>query len=316
MKARIGIPRALLYYPYYPLWKNFFEALGCEVVVSTPTNKSILNNGSCVSENEFCLPVKIFYGHVLDLEDKVDFIFIPRIVSVKKDTYTCPKFLGLPDMIRAIDRPLPKILSPTINLNLGLRKYYSTILNVGRLFNKSYFKIGYSYISALKELNITKLRQEEVWIKNKKETSGIKIGVVGHGYNIYDSYLTMNLIKRLENLGVDPVVCDSVPSFLVEKEAATLSKELFWNYEREIVGATFHWLRNKTVDGIIYVLTFACGPDSLMQVLLEHEAKNNPNKIPFMSLVIDEHSAEAGLVTRLEAFIDMLNRREAKEVFV
>lgn len=316
MKARIGIPRALLYYPYYPLWKKFFETLDCEVVVSASTNKSILNNGSCISENEFCLPVKIFYGHVLDLKDKVDFIFIPRMVSVKKDTYTCPKFLGLPDMIRAIDRPLPKIISPTINLNLGLRKYYSTILDVGRLFDRSYFKIGYAYVSALKEFNAIRLSQEKDWIKSKRETTGVKIGIVGHGYNIYDSYLTMNLIKRLENLGVNPVVCDSVSSSFVEKETATLSKELFWSYEREIVGAAFHWLRNKTVDGVIYVLTFACGPDSLMQVLLEHEAKNNPNKIPFMSLIIDEHSAEAGLVTRLEAFIDMLSRRETKEVFV
>ncbi|MBI4744167.1 MAG: hypothetical protein HY776_05050 [Actinobacteria bacterium] len=316
MRPTIGIPRGLLYYSYYPLWKNFFEALGCDVVVSSSTNKSILNKGSAVSENEFCLPVKIFYGHVLDLTDKVDFIFIPRVVSVKKGTYTCPKFLGLPDMIKAIDKPLPKILSPTVNLNLGFKKYYSTILEVGKLFTQSYFKIGYSYVSALKEFKNTKLKQEEEWIKSKKETSEVKIGLVGHDYNIYDSYLTMNLTKRLEALGVKTVTCDSLPSHLIEKEVSTLPKKLFWSYEEEIVGAAFHWLRDRTVDGIIYVLTFACGPDSLIQVLLEHEAKNSSGKIPFMSLVIDEHSGEAGLITRLEAFIDMLGRRETEKVLV
>lgn len=42
---RIGIPRALYYYRYYPLWQTFFQSLGCEVVFSDPTTKETLDNG-------------------------------------------------------------------------------------------------------------------------------------------------------------------------------------------------------------------------------------------------------------------------------
>lgn len=44
--VRVGIPRALFYYQYYPGWKNFFEALGAEPVVSAPTNKAIFTAGN------------------------------------------------------------------------------------------------------------------------------------------------------------------------------------------------------------------------------------------------------------------------------
>ncbi|MHB1413345.1 MAG: 2-hydroxyacyl-CoA dehydratase, partial [Thermoleophilia bacterium] len=77
---------------------------------------------------------------------------------------------------------------------------------------------------------------------------------------------------------------------------------------KEIMGAINHWTEQKKVDGVIYVLAFACGPDSLVQVLIEHRARQH--KVPLMSLTIDEHSGEAGLVTRIEAFVDMLMRKK------
>jgi len=62
---RVGIPRALLYYQYYPMWKTFFEALGAEVIVSPATTQTMLANGSSRVVADTCLPVKVFLGHVL-----------------------------------------------------------------------------------------------------------------------------------------------------------------------------------------------------------------------------------------------------------
>ena len=42
---KVGIPRALLYYQYYPMWKTFFEELGALVLVSGPTSKATLAAG-------------------------------------------------------------------------------------------------------------------------------------------------------------------------------------------------------------------------------------------------------------------------------
>lgn len=62
---KVGIPRALLYYQYYPMWKTFFEELGAEVVVSPPTTQIMLSAGSARLVADTCLPVKVFCGHVL-----------------------------------------------------------------------------------------------------------------------------------------------------------------------------------------------------------------------------------------------------------
>lgn len=89
---KIGIPQALLYYEYFPLWKNFLECLGAEVIISGPTTKEILDLGVRSAISEICFPVKVFYGHVMSLKDRVDYLFIPRMVCVEKNVYFCPKF--------------------------------------------------------------------------------------------------------------------------------------------------------------------------------------------------------------------------------
>ena len=116
----VGIPGGLLYYRYGKLWNSFLNALGVEVVESGETTRSILSSGVSKAENESCLAVKVFYGHVMALKDKADALFIPRLVSVKKRTHTCPKMLGLPDLARAATEDTLPIISPTIDFQKGL----------------------------------------------------------------------------------------------------------------------------------------------------------------------------------------------------
>jgi len=90
---RIGIPQALLYYEFFPLWENFFENLGVEVIDSGSTTKEILDLGVRSAISEVCFPVKVFYGHVMNLKDRVDYLFIPRLVCVEKGAYFCRLFI-------------------------------------------------------------------------------------------------------------------------------------------------------------------------------------------------------------------------------
>ncbi|MBE9469774.1 MAG: hypothetical protein IMY78_00825 [Chloroflexi bacterium] len=90
---KVGIPRALYYYQYYPACKAFFEELGAETVLSPPTNKAILSSGSARAVGETCLPVKVFFGHVRFLVDKCDCVFIPAIRSLGRKAYHCSKLL-------------------------------------------------------------------------------------------------------------------------------------------------------------------------------------------------------------------------------
>ena len=104
----IGIPRAGLYYIYGEFWRVFFETLGFEVLISKLTDKSILEQGLKAANSEMCLPMKVMYGHILELQDKVDHIFLPQMDECKwgegtfgTSTFFCPYFVGLADLMKA-----------------------------------------------------------------------------------------------------------------------------------------------------------------------------------------------------------------------
>jgi len=322
---RVGIPRSLLYYKYLPFWKTFLSELGLEVETSPLTNKQILSWGVEIAENELCVPVKAFYGHCMALRGKVDALFVPRVVSVEEREYTCPKFLGLPDMVAAVaDRlELPPLLTPKLNQREKPSEFRWQLINFARE------EFGLGRIEAVAALDSARRAQKQYqdglvggrtpldllpasrlnrprWKAPAERRK--RIGLLGHPYNIYDGYITQNLIARLEEMGADLVVPEMTDHHVLMQAATDVPKQLYWSYEKEIMGAVNYWTENKMVDGVIYVLAFACGPDSLVQVLIEHRARMH--KVPLMSLTIDEHSGEAGLVTRIEAFTDMLMRKK------
>lgn len=308
MKIKVGIPRALLYHKYAPAWEKFFRLVGADIVISPQTSKKMLQEGSRLAENEICVPLKVFYGHIADLSKKADYLFVPRIVSVEKKAYTCPKFLGLPDLAAAV-KGLPPLISPTINLKMGRRHYWKEVLETGRLFTRNDWQIVEAYAKALRSL---KRHEKELYAEADNlapRKDQLVIGVAGHPYNLHDAHISLNLLKRLREAGVQAITSEMVSPQKVRKETKRLPKELFWSYEKEVVGAVGHWMSTRLVDGIIYLIAFPCGPDSIIQTLIEKQARREG--LPLMPLVIDEHSGEAGMITRLEAFLDQLAARKA-----
>ncbi len=116
LRVKLGIPRSLFYYRFYYLWETFFSELGVEVIVSDTTNKRILDDGVKACVDEACLPIKLFHGHVINLIDRVDCIFVPRFTSISMREYICPEFGGLPDMIRHTLKGLPLLIDTEVNM--------------------------------------------------------------------------------------------------------------------------------------------------------------------------------------------------------
>jgi predicted nucleotide-binding protein (sugar kinase/HSP70/actin superfamily) len=117
-KVRVGIPRALHYYRYFPFWKKILDELGVEIVLSPPTNKKIVEEGVQHGFGELCIPMKIYYGHVFNLLENypdLDYLFVPRYVSDVKEGFYCPKFISLPDVIKIIP-DVPEILNFEVNV--------------------------------------------------------------------------------------------------------------------------------------------------------------------------------------------------------
>jgi predicted nucleotide-binding protein (sugar kinase/HSP70/actin superfamily) len=137
----------------------------------------------------------------------------------------------------------------------------------------------------------------------------LTVAVVGHPYNLYDDYATHRLLARLRALGVRVRTSDSVHPAGRWAGVEELGQIPYWTFEDEIVGASGSLL-HQAVDGLISVSAFGCAPDSVMLSVLT-EAAHRANR-PYMPLILDEHSGQAGLITRLEAFVDMLFRRKEK----
>jgi len=84
-KQIVGIPRALFYWKKPHFWPAFFEGLGLEVLLSPKSNKEIIEEGVKAADAETCFSLKVLYGHILWLDGKVDFIFVPRLKSKRKE---------------------------------------------------------------------------------------------------------------------------------------------------------------------------------------------------------------------------------------
>lgn len=309
MAYTVGIPRALGYYTFYPAWKAFFEELGATVIVSPSTNKEIMDCGVAEAVSEACVPIKVFQGHVRHLCSCVDAIFIPRLVNVEGSAVFCPKFLGLPEMVKCTMKGLPNILSPRIDLRKGMLYLVGEAINTGLNFTRNRLKILKAYY---RSLNLAQAALSGAQPPAKSGGS-LTIAVLGYPYFIHDPYLNSNLIIHLEKMGVRIMTAEHIPCDCMAAQDSRLTKDIFWHYSRKVLRAGYHFIEHGGVDGVIDVTAFGCGPDAMTNKILELEFKHD-GRVPFMSLTIDEHTGEAGMVTRLEAFIDMIRRRKRYEV--
>jgi predicted nucleotide-binding protein (sugar kinase/HSP70/actin superfamily) len=293
------------------MWEEFLKQLGCETLISPTTNKEILSRGSSVAIDESCLAVKIFLGHVDCIKDKVDYILIPRIESLIKDELLCTKFMGLPDVVRNSFDSV-NVLDFNISLKEGISPKHA-FLKLGKKFSSNPFKIRNAYKKAC--LAQTKFERDmekgiipkEILNEGVLNNKGsLKIAVLGHPYNVYDEFIGIPIIKKLNKLNAEIKTVEIVEPELARELSKNISEKLYWTYNKEILGAAQYYL-NKGIDGIIFLISFPCGPDSLSIELAIQKIKS---RVPIMVLILDELQAEAGLQTRLESFVDILKMQK------
>ncbi|MBC8588546.1 acyl-CoA dehydratase activase-related protein [Paratissierella segnis] len=309
MTKTIGIPRAMYFYEFYPVWEAYFKSLGFEILLSPKTNKDILNAGILACVDEACLPVKIFHGHVVFLKDKVDYIFIPRIIGLHKREYNCPKHLGLSDMIKSSIDGLPEIIDPIINL----RNKNGVKIAVKDMKNE--LKLNYSQ----KELYKNAIREQEKYKKNllktdislKKDEKSSNLLILGHPYNVYDEFINMNILEKLKDEDLNLFFAEDIPEKDYREYSSQFIKRIFWTQGRKLIGSSYYLIDNELIDGIMYLSAFGCGLDSMLVYLVEKKCIEK--NIPMIVLTLDEQTGEAGFVTRIDAFLDMMEWRKKDE---
>ena len=298
MNIKVGIPRGLFYYYYGNIWINFFEELDINVIISPKTNKEIVGLGMKYSTDEMCLSMKNYIGHVVYLNDKCDYIIIPRIDNYGDYNQMCTNFLSAYDYLNNILSL--NILHYNVNINNNnLEK--EGLINIAYKLGISKQRALISYkIACIKNNKIKKARK--IVNYNKLESNKLKILLISHSYNTYDEFIGIPIIKLLENMGVDIIFSDQFDSKLSNNKAQHLSKNLYWKYSKEMIGS-IELSKNK-IDGIIFLTAFPCGLDSLSNELVMRKIN-----IPHLNLVIDDLDSLSGIETRIESFIDILKQK-------
>lgn len=294
----VGVPRSLGFFYLHPLYRTFLAELGVRWEESSYTSESDLARLDLCPTDEPCVAVKAAFVHVDNLLRKgCRKIFIPAVVSLSETSYCCPKMMGLPSMIKAaFGLSDEDLISPVIDMRDNPKGWQGTWIRAAR-------KMGVSSQArasrALREA-VRALRAYEEGAVRSRE-SFWDTAVMGHSY-ILDDIFGRGLLERVSEYG--PVV--TAENVSKEDAAAALhgifEGERLWTIEGRILGATLHLIRSGKVGRLIFVSAFSCGPASIIENYVAKEA--GERGIPLLSLTVDEHSGEAGLLTRIEAFMD------------
>ena len=329
MEKTIGIPQAMSYYTYYPFWYGFFTSLGIKVVLSDKTTKKTVAQGASLVVTETCLPIKIYVGHVLNLIDKgVKNIFVPSIQSIAPKIYNCSKIRGLPDLIRNVVKGDYNLIEATLDKSEKNADLEDFLAEIGKYYNITNHDILEKAKKAgnIVQNNFNVMAQNgvpyEIALKNatsgtviippKEDLKPINVALIGHGYNIYDKCACMDIAKKLKQMDVGVLDSSMLTKEQMQNGLNALGVSLYWANQYEMSGCAGHYLQDEKIDGIVTVTAFGCGPDSLM--LEEIRRKSKIFNKPLLNLTIDEHTGEAGFITRLEAFCDMLFRSKRAKI--
>ena len=293
--------------------------------------------------------MKLLVTHAVQLRETVDYLFIPRLVSIHRTYIMCPKFRGAPDIVRLATERKISIIDDTIDLRKGGGSLLQSFSEIGKKLGASkqeskkafreaedsFSRFRKGWMDRINRLPTGQLFDLDVptpqtGIKEgggfigvssdvpgkptvgayKKENAPLHVALIGHPYNLFDIDISKDLLSLTKSLGMGVVTSDLLSEKEIDREVSDLSKEIYWSSGREIVGSLFRFLSDE-VDGAVFLTSFKCGIDALLQEFIKRRLKvRGGPPLPLLILSLDEHTGREGLMTRLEAFRDVMEERK------
>lgn len=302
---RIGIPKALTTHSLFPLYSTFFSNLGLEVVLS-----EVDPRGELKSNAGFCFPAQIAHGAVLDLAKRdVKLIFLPHVshmpsVNPCRDCLLCPITQASPYFV-AKAFPGLRLLSPVLDFTRGYAASSGLVeMAVGELEKPrelaeqawaAAVRVQTEVERALGELGRAAL--EEAVASGKPA-----VLLAGHSYSAFSPEASQSVGKKLSSMGIAAIPADCL--------APAGEGPMSWHFSNQILNAVATVKQHPNLF-LLCVSNFSCTIDAFTQSVLASEMGARP----YLILEIDAHTADAGVQTRLEAFLDILrNHREVETV--
>ena len=303
----VGVPRALLVYDYAPLLIAFLNALGAKVVLSSKTNKQIMEQAVELSYTDSCFPVKLLHGHAASLNN-VDYILYPSFIRMgekegeENQKYSCPLIQASPFIIRQVLGLEKRLLVPIMDFSRGDNDVINNLADVAVKMGFSKRKGKRAALAGLKAQREFETAREELGnklLQQLRENNQLGVVLFARSYMSQDAGANLGIAEKLAQLGVVPIPLDFLP--LDSVNIKEYSDRPYWFYESKHIAGAAITASDPQLYGLV-LTNFGCGPNSFILKIVEDIMGGEP----LGELEIDEHAAEAGIVTRLEAFVDTI----------
>ena len=304
----VGIPRALLVYDFAPLLIGFLNALDARIVLSSKTTKEIMEQSVELAYTDSCFPMKLAHGHVDALKDRVDYILYPCGIrlglkeSDENQQYACPLVQASPFIVRTVLELGDRLLSPLLDFSLGEDEVIKNLTDAAARMGFSHRqgkKAALTGITAQQRFEAELSALGSKLLQQLGESDQLGVVLLSRSYMSQDSGANLGIAEKLAQLGVVPIPLDFLPLDTINPKE--FSDRPYWSYEGKFIAAAKIIAQDPRLYGLA-LTNFGCGPNSFILKLVEDIMSGKP----MGQLEIDEHAAEAGIVTRLEAFVDTI----------
>jgi predicted CoA-substrate-specific enzyme activase len=307
-RPTVGLQRSLYGCQTSVLWAHFFDRLGYRMVITPPTDGTVSKLGIESAVAETCYPVKVSHGHVSRLAGMTKYLFIPSMITMStpqpsETGFYCPLLQGNSFMVRmALGLDKGSILNPVVHfkydpdlLAAELSEQLQEKLGVG----KSAIKKALTYALERHKRFIEALRTEGRRILEEQNAHEPLVIVTGRPYNLYDERLNLRLGRNFAKLGVRALPMDFIDVDEVELQGFP---NMYWGLGAQILRSAEVVRTHSNYFGL-HLTNFGCGADSFIEHFYRHIMGDKAHLI----LELDEHSAVAGVMTRLEAYKNVID---------
>jgi predicted CoA-substrate-specific enzyme activase len=306
-RPTVGMQRALYGIHSSVLWAHFFDQLGFRLVLTPATTQQISKIGIESMVAETCYPVKVSFGHVRELAGRTRFLFLPTLIDMPVPNpsevgYYCPMVQSNAYMVRSafkLDRA--SLLSPSLHLK------YDPDLLATELSDQIREKLGVTKTQVKQALNYALERQHQYLKELQRKGRDILenmpphepiVVVTGRPYNLYDERVNLRIGQNLSKIGIT-----ALPMDFADVSSVDLAEfsAMYWGLGAQILRTAKRISALPNAFGL-HLTNFGCGADSF----IEHFYRHIMGSKPYLILELDEHSAVAGVMTRLEAFKNVI----------
>ena len=318
-KKTVGIPRALMLHKLFPMANAFFTQLGFNVVLTDASDEETVRLAQASAQGETCYPVKLVHGHMAQLLDAgVDYVFMPHVHTIRhlKSTvphnYACPYMQSIPEIVaKELDYEGHGItlLSPQMNLDFGQGAMAEVMLEVGAQLGRTPQETARAMLAGGFAVTEFTRKTEEL---GDQLLSSLKPGervivIITRNYGIVDPALNMGIPDLLLDRGQKVITVSHLHAHDLGISADYPG--VVWPFGQHILSGAKLVRRDPRLFAV-YLTNHGCGPDTMISHLFAEEMGSKP----YLAIEMDEHYSKVGVETRVEAFLNAIERYEASDL--